>query len=176
MGDRRSQDRLSISQTLVPLDIDFETDRGPAATSLTITDLTFTVWSVTSTAVKVNYKALPRDDFEPTLILGLQMTGSSVVAQRDREMTLRPGDLAVWDSTNPFTITDADGLSQHKFRIPIERLALPIDVIRQISTVRSCPDHPISDLAVAYFQRLASRAVAFDRPGGDVVTPKPSHK
>src|SRR5262249_42739655 len=155
--------------TLAPLDIDFITDRGPAATTLAITDLTeLTVWSVTSTANKVHYKASPRDDIKPSLILGLQMTGSCVVAQRHREMTLRPGELAVWDSTNPFTIHDANGLSQHKFRIPLDRLALPIDVIRQISTVQLCPDHPISDMAVAYFHRLASRPGAFDRPGGEV--------
>lgn len=171
VADREEVARATVSRTLVPLDIDFETDRGPAATSLTITDLTeFTVWSVTSNAVKVNYKALPRDDLKPSLILGLQMTGSCVVAQRHREMTLRPGDLAVWDSTNPFTLADADGLCQHKFRIPIDRLALPVDVIRQISTVRLCPDHPISDMAVAYFRRLASRPAAFERPGGEVVS------
>jgi AraC-like DNA-binding protein len=52
----------------------------------------------------------------------------------------------------------------------LDRLALPVDVIRQISTVRLCPDHPISDMAVAYFRRLASRPGAFDRPGGEVVS------
>ena len=171
VADREEVVRGTVSRTLVPLDIDFMADRGPAATSLAITDLTeLRVWSVTSTAVKVHYRALPRDDFEPSLFLGLQMTGSCVVAQRDRELSLRPGDLAVWDSTNPFVIVDEDGISQHKFRIPLDRLALPVDVIRQISTVRLCPDHPISDMAVAYFHRLASRPGVFDRPGGEVVS------
>jgi AraC-like DNA-binding protein len=171
VADREEVVRATVSRTLAPLEIDFMADRGPAATSLAITDLTeLTVWSVTSTAVKVHYKALPRDDFKPSLFLGLQMMGSCVVVQRDREMTLRPGDLAVWDSTNPFIIADADGLSQHKFRIPLDRLALPVDIIRQISTVRLCPDHPISDMAVAYFHRLASRPGEFDRPGGEVVS------
>src|SRR5262249_10555904 len=90
--------------------------------------------------------------------------------QRDRELTLRPGALAVWDSTNPFIVTDADGLGQHKFRIPLDEIALPVDVIRQISTVRLCPEHPISDLAVAYFRRLAVRPGAFDRAGGELVS------
>jgi AraC-like DNA-binding protein len=171
VADREEVVRATVSRTLAPLEIDFMADRGPAATSLAITDLNeLTVWSVTSTAVKVHYKALPRDDFKPSLFLGLQITGACVVAQRDREITLRPGDLAVWDSTNPFIIADADGISQHKFRIPLDRLALPVDVIRQISAVRLCPDHPISDMAVAYFHRLASRPGAFDRPGGEVVS------
>jgi AraC-like DNA-binding protein len=171
VGDREEVVRATVSRTLVPLEIDFPDDRGPAATSLAITDLSeLTVWSVISNAVKVHYKALRRNDFKPSLILGLQRTGSCIVTQRDREITLRPGDLAVWDSTNPFVIVDEDGLSQHKFRIPLDRLALPVDVIREISAVRLCPDHPISDLAVAYFHRLAFRPGAFDRPGGEVVS------
>jgi AraC-like DNA-binding protein len=171
VADREEAVRVTVAQTLAPLEIDFLAERGPAITRIAITDLTdLTVWSVNSTAVKVHYRALPRDDVKPSLFLGLQMAGSCVVVQRDREITLRPGDLAVWDSTNPFIIADADGLSQHKFRIPLDRLALPVDVIRQISTVRLCPDHPISDMAVAYFHRLATRPGAFDRPGGEVVS------
>jgi AraC-like DNA-binding protein len=171
VADREEVARATISRTFVPLDVDWMADRGPAAMSLEVTDLSeLTVWSVSSTAVTVHYKASPRADLTPSLFLGLPVTGSCVVAQRDREIILRPGDLAVWDSTNPFIIADSDGISQHKFRIPLDRMALPVDVIRQISTVRLCPDHPISDMAVAYFQRLASRPGAFDRPGGDVVS------
>jgi AraC-like DNA-binding protein len=171
IADRAEVVRATVSRTLAPLEIDFMADRGPAAASLAITDLTeLTVWSVTSTANKVHYKALPHDGFRPSLFLGLQRMGSCVVSQRDREMILRPGDLAVWYSTTPFVITDADGISQHKFRIPLDRLALPVDVIRQVSALRLCPDHPIADMAVAYFQRLASWPGAFDRPGGEVVS------
>ncbi|WP_445165886.1 helix-turn-helix domain-containing protein [Mycolicibacterium sp. Dal123E01] len=171
VADREEVVRATVSRTLVPLEIDYPPDRGPVTTKLAISDLTeLTVWSVATTAVKVQYTASPHDDITPSLILGLQLTGSCVVTQRDHEIALRPGDLAVWDSTDPFVIVDGNGLAQHKFRIPLDRLALPIDVIRQISAVRLCPDHPISDLAVAYFQRLASRPGAFDRPGGELVS------
>ncbi|OPX11927.1 helix-turn-helix domain-containing protein [Mycobacterium sp. AT1] len=171
VADREEAVRATVARTLAPLEIDFSPDRGPASASLEITNLTeLTVWSVTTSAVKVKYKALPRDDFRPSLFLGLQKAGSCVVDQRGRQITLRPGDLAVWDSTNPFVVADDDGLTQHKFRVPLDRLALPIDVIRQVGAVRLCPDHPISDMAVAYFDRLATRPEAFDRPGGEVVS------
>jgi hypothetical protein len=95
-ADREEAVRATVSRTLAPLEIGYVADRGPAAASLAITDLTeLTVWSVNSTAVKVHYKALPRDDVKPSLFLGLQIMGSCVVVQRDREITLRPGDLAV---------------------------------------------------------------------------------
>lgn len=171
ISDRAEAVRDTISRTFAPLEIDYMADRGPPRANLAITDLAdLTVLSVTSTAVKVHYKALPRDDLKPSLFLGLQMNESCVVAQRDREVVLRPGDLAVWDSTTPFIISDANGLSQRKFRLPLDRMALPADVIRQVSAVRLCPGHPIADIAVAYFDRLAAQPGAFDRPGGEVIS------
>jgi AraC-like DNA-binding protein len=169
--DREEVLRNLTSRTFAPLEIEHMADRGPAAANVAITDLTdLRVWSVTSTAVKVHYKALPGDDLKPSLFFGLQITGSCGVVQRDREISLRPGDLAVWDSTTPFIFADANGISQHKFRIPLDRIALPVDVIRQISATQLCPGHPISDMTVAYFRRLAARPGAFDRPGGDLVS------
>ena len=171
ISDRAEVVRETVSRTFAPLEIDYMVDRGPATANLAITDLSdLTVWSVTTTAVKVEYKALPHDDLRPSLFLGLQMKGSCVVTQRDREVILRPGDLAIWDSTTPFIVSDEDGISQHKFRLPLELMALPADIIRQVSAVRLCPEHPISDMAVAYFDRLAAEPGAFDRPGGEVVS------
>ncbi|OBG26668.1 helix-turn-helix domain-containing protein [Mycobacterium sp. 852002-51057_SCH5723018] len=170
-ADREEVLRDITSRTFAPLEIEHPADRGPPAGSVAITDLNdLTVWSVSSTAVKVHYKALPGDDLKPSLFFGLQLTGSCGLSQRNREISLRPGDLAVWDSTAPFIFADPNGICQHKFRIPLDRIALPVDVIRQISATPLCPDHPISDIAVAYFRRLAARPGAFDRPGGEVVS------
>ena len=47
---------------------------------------------------------------------------------------------------------------------------MPVDVIRQISATQLCPDHPITDIAVSYFRRLAARPGMFDRPGGELVS------
>jgi AraC-like DNA-binding protein len=102
--------------------------------------------------------------------MGLQMTGSCVVAQHEREAILRRGDLVIYDSTTPWVISDVDGIRQHKFRIPLDRLALPADVIRRVCAVSLSPGHPITDLAATYFHRLALRPGVFDRPGGDLVS------
>ena len=67
--------------------------------------------------------------------MGLQMTGSCVVVQHGREAILRRGDLVIYDSTSPFLISDVDGIRQHKFRIPLDRLALPADVVRRVCAV-----------------------------------------
>jgi AraC-like DNA-binding protein len=171
VADREEMVRSAVSRTLLPLDIDYPSDRGPVRTTLAITELgELTVWSVSTSAVQVRYRASPSKDIRPSVILGLQVTGSSAVTQRGREMTLRPGDVAVWDSLDPFAIADGHGLGQHKFRIPLDRLALPIDVVRRIGAVRLCPNHPIADLTAAYFRRLAARPAAFHRTGGELVS------
>ncbi|BBY25638.1 hypothetical protein [Mycobacterium stomatepiae] len=85
-ADREEVVRATVWRTLAPLEIDYPDDHGPVPTNLAITDLgELTVWSVTTSTVKVQYKALPRNDFKPSLFLGLQRTESCVVAQRDRE-------------------------------------------------------------------------------------------
>jgi hypothetical protein len=81
-ADRAEAVRAAVAKNLVPVEIDFAADRGPAAAHLAITDLAdLTVWSVTSTAVKVHRTAaLTHDDFTPSIFMGLQMTGSCVVS------------------------------------------------------------------------------------------------
>jgi hypothetical protein len=155
----------------VPVEIDFAADRGAAA-RIAITDLAaLTVWTSACTAVKVHRTAAQtHDDFTPSIFMGLQMTGSCVVVQHGREAILRPGDLVIYDSTSPFLISDVDGIRQHKFRIPLDRLALPADVIRRVCAVSLSPGHPITDLAATYLHRLALRPTVFDRPGGDLVS------
>jgi hypothetical protein len=171
-ADRAEAVRAAVAEHLVPVEIDFAADRGPAAARIAITDLAeLTVWTSISNAVKVHRTAaLTHDDFTPSIFMGLQMTGSCVVVQRGREAILRRGDLVIYDSTSPWVIADVDGIRQHKFRIPLDRLALPADVIQRVCAVSLSPGHPIADLAATYFHRLALRPGLFDRPGGDVVS------
>jgi AraC-like DNA-binding protein len=171
-ADRAEAVRAAVAEHLVPVEIDFAADRGPAAAPLSITVLAdLTVWTSTSNAVKVHRTAAQtHDDFTPSIFMGLQMTGSCVVVQHGREAILRRGDLVIYDSTSPFVISDVDGIRQHKFRIPLDRLALPADVIRRVCAVSLSPGHPITDLAATYLHRLALRPGMFDRPGGDLVS------
>lgn len=171
-ADRAEAVRLTISESFLPVEMDFSADHGLAAARGAVTDLgDLTILSVTSTAVEVRRTAaLTRDDDRPSIVLGLQMSGSCVVAQHGRQTLLRPNDLVVYESKAPWVISDGDGIRQHKFRIPLDRLALPPDAIRQICAVNLAPGHPIADLAGAYFRRLAARPGMFDRPGGAVVS------
>ncbi|MFF3379324.1 helix-turn-helix domain-containing protein [Streptomyces sp. NPDC002680] len=130
----------------------------------TISDVgALNICSVRSNATVVRRTpSLVRDDLEPSLFLGLQVSGSSMVVQGGREAVLRPGDLAVYDTTEPYTLVNESGIHQHYFRIPRRELALPPAVLSKVTAVRLGRDHPVADLASTYFTRLAET-----RPGMD---------
>jgi AraC-like DNA-binding protein len=163
--------RQTIASTVVNVDIDFPAEGGPAAVYGSITDLgQVRICSVRSNATKVERTAaLARDDLEPRIFLALQVAGFSLIVQGGREAVLGPGDLAFSESTSPYTLLDGDGIRQHFFSIPVAGLALPHDMIRQLAAVTLSPKHPVADLAVAYFGRIAARPDIFTRPGADAV-------
>jgi AraC-like DNA-binding protein len=171
-ADRLEVTRATVAQRYAPLEMEFAADLGPMAAHFLLTELgDLVLCSSVSTAVKLHRTAtLARDDLTPSVFVALQMTGSSVVVQGEREVVLRPGELVVYDSTKPFVLSDTAGMRQHKFRFPLDRVGLPADVLRQICATTLCPGHPIAELAAAYFYRLASRPASFERAGGEVVS------
>ena len=173
-GERADAVRHAIASTIVHVEIDFPGPAAQVAARGVISDLgALTVCSISSTATVVDRTPrLAGDDLEPSIFLGLQQAGSSLVVQGGREVVLRPGDLVVYDSTAPYTLVDEQGgISQHFFRVPISRLALPHDAVRAVSATRLSPGHPVADLTAAHLDRLASSPDIFDSPGGEAVGP-----
>jgi AraC-like DNA-binding protein len=170
-GDRGEAVREAIARMKVPLDIEFPAGLGPVVRGA-FTDLgSLRICSCRSNATRIERTAqLVRDDFEPSVFLGLQKSGSSLVVQGGRKAVLRPGDLILFTTTAPFTVVDAGGIRQYLIRLPIDRLGLPEDLLRQVSAVRLSPGHPVADLAAAYFQRMASRPDLFQHPGAVAVS------
>jgi AraC-like DNA-binding protein len=170
--DRADAIRHIIGETMVRVDIDFDPDTGSAAAAGAITDLgDLTICSVRSNALTVSRTAaLARDDLRPSVFLGMQVGGTSHVEQRGRRAALQPGELVLYDSTEPYVLSDPDGIRQHFFRVPIDRLALPHNVVRQVCAVTLSPGHPVADLAAAYFRRLAARPDLFEQPGAQAIS------
>ncbi|MGW7062659.1 helix-turn-helix domain-containing protein [Streptomyces sp. NPDC054904] len=99
--------------------------------------------------------SLARDDLEPSVFVGLQVTGSSMVVQDGREAVLEPGDLALYDTTRPYTLLNRDGIHQHFFRIPHAELALPPAMLARATAVRLSRRDPLADLTATCLRRIA---------------------
>ncbi|MFI5713439.1 helix-turn-helix domain-containing protein [Kribbella sp. NPDC051620] len=166
----RAETMHAVAARIIPVELDFP-EPGPVVRGR-LADLgELRISSIRSNGPKVERTPiLARDDLAPSLMLGLQVSGSSLVVQDGREAVVRPGDIVVYSSTSPYTLADSEGYRQHQFRMPLERLALPRDVVRQVTATRLSPGHPVASLAAGYFRQLAGRPEAFAGAAADAVS------
>jgi hypothetical protein len=153
---------VTFAAHIIPVDLNFP-ETGPVVRGTLSDHGDLRVSRMASNVTRVaRTPGQARDDLAPCLFLGLQLNGTSLVVQDGREVVVRPGDLVLYRSTAQFTLLDNVGYRQHQiFRMPLDKLSLPMEVVRQVTATRLCPGHPISGLAADYFNRLASRPEAF---------------
>ncbi|MFD6275271.1 helix-turn-helix domain-containing protein [Streptomyces sp. NPDC060209] len=155
--DREEVIRHAVWESVVAVDI----DHGPPAEDISVriglgTVGPLRICSARATAVTVRRtETLAREDEEPAVFLGLQVTGTSLVAQNGRECVLRPGEFAVYESIAPYTLLFDEGVDHHFLRFPRSALALPDRLLRDTSTVTLGSDNPVARLAFSYFSQLA---------------------
>ncbi|MEO3854366.1 helix-turn-helix domain-containing protein [Acrocarpospora sp. B8E8] len=154
--------RIEIDHHRPPEDIDVEV-RLSGAGRIGICSV-----RATSTTIR-RTPTLARDDVEPAVFLGLQLSGSSMVIQGGREALLRPGDFALYDTATPYTLLFEHGIDQHFFRIPREALALPSRTLREVTALTLGSGNPVAELASAYFARLGGSAELRQSTHADLV-------
>jgi AraC-like DNA-binding protein len=113
--------------------------------------------------------ALARDAMQPSIFVNVQLTGSSIVVQDDREALQFPGDLVIYDSTAPYALLNDSRMTGEFFRIPHSALAIPHDLIRQACAVSLSPEHPLTSLTNDYLRRLAADPALFAAPNAELV-------
>ena len=118
--------------------------------------------------------ALARQDHDPKVFLAVQVSGTSMFAQGDNEAVLRAGDMAVYESTRPYTVLNTDRTELHYFQVPRSALALPDQTIEAVSGLRIGPDNNALAAVVApYFDTLGSTDV-LDHPTAAALVAGPS--
>ncbi|GHB25777.1 MULTISPECIES: helix-turn-helix domain-containing protein [Streptomyces] len=155
--DREEVIRGAVWESVVAVDI----DHRPPAEDISVriglgTIGPLRICSARATAVTVHRtEQLARKDEEPAVFLGVQMTGTSLVAQNGRECVLRPGEFAMYESIAPYTLLFDEGVDHHFLRFPRAALALPDRLLRDTATVTLGSDNPVARLAFTYFSQLA---------------------
>ncbi|MEW2574366.1 helix-turn-helix domain-containing protein [Streptomyces sp. NPDC047070] len=156
--DREEVVRHAVWESVVAVDIDHPVPAEDISVRIGLgTFGPLRVLSARATAVTVRRtEQLAREDEEPLVFLGLQMTGTSLVVQNGRECLLGPGDFAVYESVAPYTLLFDEGVDHHFFRLPRAALALPERLLRDVTAVTLGPGNPVARLASTYFSRLAA--------------------
>lgn len=128
-----------ISTTFVPLTA--EPDRGTAESfrgglvDVAVGDLRLS--EVAGGRVRVRRSATAIKHADPGVIkVGMQLTGHSVVRQRDREALLGPGDIAVYDTSECYELAMAEPFSMLVAVVPRSALRVSESELR-IGTVRT---------------------------------------
>jgi AraC-like DNA-binding protein len=169
--DRAEFVHEALAMTMVPVELHWPDQRRGVAAHGVITDLgDLTVCSGRTSAFKVERTpVLARDAMEPSIFVNVQLTGSSMVIQADREAVLHPGELVIYDSTAPYTLLNDTGMTGEFFRIPHSALAMPHNLIRKACAVSLSPGHPLTSLTNDYLRRLAADPALFTAPNTDLV-------
>lgn len=79
---------------------------------------------------------LIRSDDPELYKFGLQTSGTSIIEQDDRQAHLRPGDLAIYDTSRPYRITFSDDFRMTVAMFPRSLVRLPEQQMASLTAIR----------------------------------------
>jgi AraC-like DNA-binding protein len=95
--------------------------------------------------------------------LGLQMRGTGRLAQAGRQAVLHPGDIAVYDTSRPYTLAmDGETTETVILMFPAEEIGVPASRLTGIAGTRLPGDEGVAGLVSPFLGRLADAAAGFD--------------
>ncbi|MFF4052748.1 helix-turn-helix domain-containing protein [Streptomyces chartreusis] len=155
--DREETIRAALWESFVRVEVDHHPPARDISVRMGLGSVgPMRICSAQSTAVTVRRTSrLAREDEEPAVFVGLQMSGTSLVEQHGRQCLLKPENLTVYESTAPYTLRFDRALHHHFLRIPRAVLALPDRALRDIAAVPLASGNPVARMAFRYFADLA---------------------
>jgi AraC-like DNA-binding protein len=98
--------------------------------------------------------------------LNLQLEGTGLLIQDNREAVLRPGDLVIYDTNRPYTLAFEEQARIMVVMFPCDALALPTDYVGQLAAVRMAGDAGLSGIVGQFIRQLAGNLDVLNGPSG----------
>ncbi|TJY69604.1 helix-turn-helix domain-containing protein [Arthrobacter sp. CAU 1506] len=98
--------------------------------------------------------------------LSLMLQGEGMVMQDSREAVLRQGDLAIYDTTRPYSVISSEGARTAIVMFPRDMIALPPEMVAQLTAVRFDRSHGLAASVSPFISQLMMQLDHFARPGG----------
>ncbi|MEV8325647.1 helix-turn-helix domain-containing protein [Kitasatospora sp. NPDC056731] len=158
LQDREEAVRHAVWESIVRIEIDHHAPPKDISVKVKLNTVgCIGVCSGQATGLTIRRtQRLAREDTEPHIFLGLQVTGTSMVTQNDRQAFLKPGEFAFYDTSVPYALGFDGGVDHHFLRFPRTALALPEPLLREMTAVTFSAASPVAALAYAYFSQLAA--------------------
>jgi AraC-like DNA-binding protein len=117
---------------------------------------------------------LARVDHDPRIFVAIQASGTTRVEQGANQAELRTGDMVVYDSTKPYTVTSAGRTRLHYFQIPRSALALPEAALDRVLGARiGIDNNALAQVVGPYLASLGSSNL-LEQPAAAQLVAEPS--
>ena len=125
------------------------------------------VVEVTATSHEVHRTpALIAQASERYFKLNLQLEGTGLLIQDNREALLRPGDLAIYDTNRPYTLAFEEEARMMVVMFPCDALSLPTDYVGQLAAVRMAGSTGLSGIVGQFIRQLSENLEFLSGPSG----------
>lgn len=98
--------------------------------------------------------------------LNLQLEGTGLLIQDNREALLRPGDLAIYDTNRPYTLAFEEDARIIVVMFPCDALSLPTDYVGQLAAVRMAGSTGLSGIVGQFIRQLSENLEVLSGPSG----------
>ncbi|HJW01092.1 MAG TPA: helix-turn-helix domain-containing protein [Arthrobacter sp.] len=98
--------------------------------------------------------------------LNLQLEGTGLLIQDNREALLRPGDLAIYDTNRPYTLAFEEEARMMVVMFPCDALSLPTDYVGQLAAVRMAGSTGLSGIVGQFIRQLSENLDVLSGPSG----------
>lgn len=157
-----------ISESFVPLHVRSSNAgnfhgrlRSRLLDELAIVEVTATGHSVHRTASLID------GSDRPYFKLNLQLAGTGILVQDNREAVLRPGDLAVYDTNRPYTLAFESDFRTLVLMFPHDALDLPAGSVGRLTALRMAADEGLGRMISPFMTQLADNLDVLSGPSGN---------
>lgn len=160
--------RTAVSESYVPLQVRCE-QPGRFAGRIRMADLgDVHVSEVTARAHEVERtpELIARAEDRRYFKLSLQIAGSGLLVQDNREALLQPGDIAVYDTGRPYSLVFDDDFRMMVVMFPQTLLDLPRDAMGELTAVRFAHGQGLSGMIAPFLEQMANRIDRLTGPTG----------
>lgn len=98
--------------------------------------------------------------------LNLQLEGTGLLIQDNREAVLQPDDLAIYDTDRPYTLAFEQQARMMVVMFPCDALSLPTDYVGQLAAVTMAGSAGLSGIVGQFIRQLSENLEVLGGPSG----------